>query len=370
MEKSTRYKKSYSLKAILLSIIILIILVGFFVFNILTTDNILTVVVFSFCLLFMFFGLMGEIIGASKGKLQLIKTEKYIKKTNPYMYYRELPNNFGIGVTSLLIDSKLENYKDIVAVILDLCARGYLTLVKENDKYVITILKNSDDNLLENEKYVLSLIISGNLKNIDYQEWFNYCLSDGNRLGLFYHKDMKFNTKAPLSEETIKKNRLLHFRISIILSLCISLLILFNSGTFLTAIEYFILIFIIIYIILSVPFYLINIIIGLSNFTRQMSDDNYKNVIENNLIRTKKGVEELHKLYAFRNFINDFGTFAQKSPSEIILWDRYLSYAQVFGLTKNIMKSGYKELVDNSSYKIDDIDNIYIENIEISNFKI
>ena len=118
------------------------------------------------------------------------------------------------------------------------------------------------------------------------------------------------------------------------------------------------------------PFYLINIIIGLSNFTRQMSDDNYKNVIENNLIRTKKGVEELHKLYAFKNFINDFGTFAQKSPSEIILWDRYLSYAQVFGLTKNIMKSGYKELVDNSSYKIDDIDNIYIENIEISNFKI
>lgn len=370
MEKSTRYKKSYSLKAILLSIIILIILVGFFVFNILTTDNILTVVVFSFGLLFMFFGLMGEIIGASKGKLQLIKTEKYIKKTNPYMYYRELPNNFGIGVTSLLIDSKLENYKDIVAVILDLCARGYLTLIKENDKYVITILKNIDDNLLENEKYILSLIMSGNLKNIDYQEWFNYCLSDGSRLGLFYHKDMKFNTKTPLSEETIKKNRLLHFRISIILSLCISLLILFSSGAFLVAIEYFILIFIIIYIMLSVPFYLINIIIGLSNFTRQMSDDNYKNVIENNLIRTKKGVEELHKLYAFRSFINDFGTFAQKSPSEIILWDRYLSYAQVFGLTKNIMKSGYKELVDNSSYKIDDIDNIYIENIEISNFKI
>ena len=78
MEKNTRYKKNYNLEAMLLSVIILVI---FFIFNILTTDNILTVVVFSFCLLFMFFGLMGEIIGASKGKLQLIKTEKYIKNT-------------------------------------------------------------------------------------------------------------------------------------------------------------------------------------------------------------------------------------------------------------------------------------------------
>ena len=115
----------------------------------------------------MFFGIIGTILGAIKGALQIAKENKYIKKTNPYIYYRELPNNFGIGVTSLLFDSTIENYKDIVAVILDLCAKKYLKLVKQNDKYSIEILKPIDDDLLSNERYILTLISENNIKNIN-----------------------------------------------------------------------------------------------------------------------------------------------------------------------------------------------------------
>ena len=55
----------------------------------------------------------------------------------------------------------------------------------------------------------------------------------------------------------------------------------------------------------------------------------------------------------------------QKCEDGLVLWDRYLSYAQVFGLTKEIMKTGYPKLVKNSSFQIDDINNITFDNIEI-----
>ena len=68
---------------------------------------------------------------------------------------------------------------------------------------------------------------------------------------------------------------------------------------------------------------------------------------------------------SFKAFIRDFGRFADKYPEEIVLWDRYLSYAQVFGLTKEIMQCGYSKLVKNSSFQIDSIDNISFDNIEV-----
>lgn len=73
----------------------------------------------------------------------------------------------------------------------------------------------------------------------------------------------------------------------------------------------------------------------------------------------------MQKLYSFKAFIKDFGHFVDKKPEEVILWDRYLSYAQVFGLTKEIMNSGYKQIIDNPSFHIDSIDNINLYNIEV-----
>ena len=63
--------------------------------------------------------------------------------------------------------------------------------------------------------------------------------------------------------------------------------------------------------------------------------------------------------------LNDFGKFVDKSPEEVVLWDRYLSFAQAFGLTEEIMSTGYDKLVKNASFMIDSIDNISLSNIEI-----
>lgn len=54
--------------------------------------------------------------------------------------------------------------------------------------------------------------------------------------------------------------------------------------------------------------------------------------------RTIKGVEHYAKWQAFKNFLNDFGTFELKELPEIVLWERYLVYATVFGLAKKLEK--------------------------------
>ena len=55
--------------------------------------------------------------------------------------------------------------------------------------------------------------------------------------------------------------------------------------------------------------------------------------------KTKKGAEHYDKWKAFKNFLNDFGTFELKELPEIVLWERYLVYATIFGLADRVQKS-------------------------------
>ena len=53
---------------------------------------------------------------------------------------------------------------------------------------------------------------------------------------------------------------------------------------------------------------------------------------------TEKGALHLKKWKAFKNFLNDFGSFDIKELPEVKLWERYLVYAVVFGLAKKVQK--------------------------------
>lgn len=365
MNKQTKYKKTYNLPATIISFIITIIFLIILFKAINYAHNILELFIIIFFIAFTISGLIGSVSGIIKGRRIIINENKYIKKINPYIYYRELPNSFGIGVTTLLFDSTIENYKDIVAVILDLCARKYLHLVKHNDKYIIKILKGIDNDLLSNEKYIMSLILNNNIKDLNYKEWFNYCMQDGMDLGLYYHIETKINTKPLLTKDKMKKRKRTHFLISLISAILVFLFFRYIS-TLTKAIVLGIIWFGLSYVLLIIPFYLLNMFTAIINIGKQTSHINYQNAMNNKLTRTKKGIDELQKLYSFKAFIKDFGHFVDKKPEEVVLWDRYLSYAQVFGLTKEIMNFGYKELVDNSSFHIDSIENINIDNIEIN----
>lgn len=366
MNKKTRYQTTGSVKFTIALLLIYALVQGVLFVGALNTP-----IFIGFLVVFNIFFIIYCVIavsGAIKGKMKIKKENKYLKEINPYIYFRELPNFFGIGVTTLLLDSTIENYKDIVAVILDLCAKKYLHLVKQEDKYIITVLKGIDESLLSNETYILQLILNNDIKNINYKDWFNYCMQDGINLGLYTHTVEKNKLKNPASsvQARIKKDNKVKLIISLILP-CLVFLCTFSSDLILAIFSSLIL--------FGISYFVLTIIFNIKLFFTEMfkkakyyRSQNYINQLNNNLTRTVKGVDELHKLYSFKAFIKDFGHFVDKKPEEVVLWDRYLSYAQVFGLTQEIMESGYKELIDNSSFHIDSIDNINLYNIELQNY--
>jgi uncharacterized membrane protein len=54
--------------------------------------------------------------------------------------------------------------------------------------------------------------------------------------------------------------------------------------------------------------------------------------------RTKKGNEHYKKWNALKNFLTDFGSFKDKELPEIHLWEKYLVYANVFGIAEKLRK--------------------------------
>lgn len=197
--KKTRLTKSNPFKNFILTPILIIIYIGMFYLTYLCIRDYygytnlfwgIKYLVYAFWLLNIL-----HLIGFLLAKFQVFRQKFWEHITNPYTYFRELPSDFGVGVTSILFDSTIENNKDIIAVLLDLCAKKYITLSKQNDKYIISVLKKPDTYLLYNERYILSSIINNNLKNLDYNVWYNHCLNDGINLNLFSYKKEKIILK-------------------------------------------------------------------------------------------------------------------------------------------------------------------------------
>lgn len=316
------------------------------------------------------FGNISFLFGQIIAKINMKRINRKIEKQNKYLYYRELPNHFGIGVNTLLIDSKIENEKDIVAVILDLCAKKYLKLFKLENKYFIQVLNYQNGQLLENEKYIMQYISQNKVKDINYNEWYRLCLEDGKKLDLyidFQEKKNNFNffEKFGTAGNIIKN--IIVLLISILMT--VAALEVDNPYSIITAIFSGIVCFIMLSFMAQLAYGALGFIVYSIQEVINAGINSYNDEISNNLKRTDKGLEEYYKLKSFANFLDDFGAFAKKEPEEIVLWDYYLSYAQVFGLTEKIMKTGYDKLINNSSFNIDDINNLTLDNIYLNNSK-
>lgn len=71
--------------------------------------------------------------------------------------------------------------------------------------------------------------------------------------------------------------------------------------------------------------------------------------------KTEKGALHYDKWQAFKNFLNDFGAFNLKELPEIVLWERYLVYATIFGLADKVQKSMNVHIkeIETSDYQYD-----------------
>ncbi len=313
-----------------------------------------------FCILLLACWPFSAIAGIWRAHRQIKTEEQATTVISPYKFYRKLPNPYGIGVASLLCNSKIENEKDIVAVILDLCAQKYLHLSKHSDHYVIRVQPNPGKTPLANEAYILELIRKNQIAEIDYQRWYNLCVEDGVELSLYRPRKAKQLPQAGKIQNRVPF--FLFIAIGAFLAGMIVRIFLPDAEvpTGILAIILFLAV-----IALSVN-YLYVLFSGLKRISRTSAHINYKIALENQLRRTPKGTEELQKLYAFKNFLAQFNTFVDKNPESVVLWNRYLSYAQVFGLAKELMQSGYQQLIDNATFQIDNIDNISLSKLQLA----
>ena len=83
--------------------------------------------------------------------------------------------------------------------------------------------------------------------------------------------------------------------------------------------------------------------------------------------KTQKGIEHYARWQAFKNFLNDFGNFSVKELPEIVLWERYLVYATVFGLADKVEKAMNVKINEIRTSDIDYFTLNYITNIHIAN---
>lgn len=308
---------------------------------------------------------VGIIVGKLRARHKIAQTNRYIAQTNPYQYYKELPNNYGTGIATLLSDSTIENEKDIIAAILDLCAQGYLHLSKHSDHYVIRPLPHPGKTPLSNEAYLLELIHTNHLASIDYYKWYQLCVNDGVRLGLFHPLKSSAAISLNFSPKKVQSQKV---QIFIFALFALAILTAFIGPIFLSA-EAFGIIFsalITVTALTIISYGIFNTIRNSIMLFRTSAAENYKSTLEKHLRRTSQGDIEFQKLQAFRAFLAQFPTFVDQDPEAVILWDRYLSYAQVFGLASELMATGYDQLINNAAFKIDDIDNVTLQNISLS----
>jgi len=299
-------------------------------------------------------------LGKSKAYKTIQKELRKIKLTNPYIYFRELPNKYGIGITSILVDFNIEFKKDVVAAILDLAAKKYIKLINIDNKYQIQEINSNHSELTNNEKYLLTYVLKKagyeSTKKFDYHKWKKYCIQDAQKMGLIEKREIKESILNP----TRVRNKIFG-------TIFIILLIIINIFAIIMTIEHgmtAVLISVAISVILSL---IISLIIGKLLFiaymayfgiAKQSAEEGYNTVMIKTPKRTKFGEEELQKWLAFYKFLKDFGNFAPKHIDEIIIWEFYLSHAQLFNLTKQVMKTGYKQLLHNEAFEIQNYEQI------------
>ncbi|MDD7464068.1 MAG: DUF2207 domain-containing protein [Anaerococcus sp.] len=58
-----------------------------------------------------------------------------------------------------------------------------------------------------------------------------------------------------------------------------------------------------------------------------------------NLDPTEKGIELFEKLIMFRNYLKDYSLIREREVDEVKLWDHYMIYAALFGISKEVFKN-------------------------------
>ena len=256
--------------------------------------------------------------------------EKYIPQD--IEYYRELPRKDATpGEASMIIKKAFKSILGDIgsifaATVLDLNLKKYIDFEPGTDKDEVKIKKNDSskkEELKEDEKLIMDFLDSAfdkyetlTLKNL--KKYIEGHPSKVEKLNNKVEQAISNSLKEKKLCDEEKFTRKTNLEIGIVLY-CMILLASIISA-FLVGEK------------ISIILVSITGILSIITFIKAIKLNSKISTY------TKDGLDEVQKWKAFKKFMEDYSLLKEKDTLDIVLWEQYLVYATVFGISKKVIK--------------------------------
>lgn len=250
------------------------------------------------------------------------------------IYIRDMEVEYSPAILSYLQNQKIEKEKDIMACILDLCAKRYLNIKQEREKnYSLEIGTNKNINLLpEDEKYLYDKIVKK--QKINFSKWKSIIIEEFNK-----YKFLK-NTKISLYVVFL----MLYFIIMILLAIINNL----NSNINLdSGVNFMVLIF---FTAMELAF--------LEPIIRIISEKLRKGEYISG-IYTNAGAKEMKRWDKYKNYLQDYTLIKEKKIDSVMVLEKHIAYATVLNVNKDYTNAIINDLNINYNLNLDYIKSIF-----------
>lgn len=262
-----------------------------------------------------------------------IKYDKELKTNFDMEYNREFINDYDVTNIEYLFDKKITE-KAFSTSILNLIYKKNIK-IEQIDKKDYKLIKVNTDNVSESEEYLMKMIFDniGNKEYVLLSQIKKYAKEIHGTTSEFLTSFTTWQNKV--TSESIKNNfyesntkiKVLGVLFSLVGYLVFYVMVRFNGFNLFSIIIFICALVFMIYVLI---------------FNK----------------RTKSGAEDYQKWKAFKRFLEDFGRFDEKELPEIVLWERYLVYANIFGIADKVgktMKIKFNEINTNNQYSNGDL---------------
>lgn len=244
------------------------------------------------------------------------KYDKEYKVTFDAKYYREFTGDYDVEVVDYLMNKSIST-NAMSASIMNLIYKKNIEVIENSDdKKNPTLQLLSRDNLSQSEKILVDLLFNQVGKN------GQMTMKNLERYTKKYSTAEKFIKKYDSWKDSVEKaaNREEFFEDYTGKKVLAGLYVIVGIILFIVSIYYD-----------AMPFF-IALIMVVSSISFLIYICSFKKW-------TMKGREHYLKWKAFKNFLKDFGSFKDKELPEVKLWEKYLVYATLFGLAKEVQKT-------------------------------
>lgn len=247
------------------------------------------------------------------------KYDKEYKSSFQLEYHREFPAEYGPEIVEYLMKEQVTP-TSLSAMILNIIRKKGFEVREEEGKrgkknYVLVKTETLNIELTKEEQYVIDWLIDelGDGKEISFQtiKESSQTISSARDFARKYNNWQKLIKNKAISEEFYEEY--LGIKIKGILYAVTGFIIAFFSAPFIAMPT------------ISITAIILSIILCIYFITFKR--------------RTIKGNDHFTKWSAFKKFLLDFGRFDEKELPEVVLWEKYLVYATVFGIASKVAKA-------------------------------